>query len=133
MSQCRHAQSCKEMFRNQRQGLVRVLALCVQFILLDETVIVIRHHPGQRACAVIAPLRSRKALRGLLCHRVACVDPIGVDVHGGGQVVDICLEGLAANFALKVADAGLFLDRNGDGLLVVAEEALEGGRKLLLL
>jgi hypothetical protein len=43
------------------------------------------------------------------------------------------LEGLTADLALQVADTGLLLDGDGDGLFVVAEEALEGGRELLLL
>jgi hypothetical protein len=34
---------------------------------------------------------------------------------------------------LEVADAGLLLDGDGDGVFVVAEEALEGGGKFFLL
>ena len=73
------------------------------------------------------------ACSSLLRDRVASVDPVRVDVDGLGEVVDVGLEGLAADFALEVADAGFLLDGDGDGLLVVAEEALEGCWELLLL
>jgi hypothetical protein len=82
---------------------------------------------------VVRPRGSHLTRRSLLRNSVARVDPVGVDVDGRGEVVDVGLKGLAADFALEVADAGLLLDGDGDGFLVVAEEALEGGRKLLLL
>ena len=47
--------------------------------------------------------------------------------------VRVRLECLATNFALEVADARLLFDGDGNRILMVAEKALEGGGKLLLL
>jgi hypothetical protein len=80
-----------------------------------------------------APRRLRVTLGRLLRDSIARIDPVGVHVYGRAEVVDIGLEGLAADFALEVADAGLLLDGDADGLFVVAEEALEGCWEFLLL
>jgi hypothetical protein len=88
-----------------------------------------RHLPH----SIRRPAHRGFSSRSLLCDRVASVDPIRVDVDGRGQVVDVRLEGLTADFALQIADAGFLLNGDGDGLLVVAEEALEGRREFLLL
>lgn len=81
-----------------------------------------RHPPH----AMRASRRLGIALCGLLRNSVAGIDPIRVDVDGCAEVVDVCLERLAADFALQIADARLLLDGHGDGFFVVAEEALEG-------
>lgn len=60
-----------------------------------------------------------------MCDGVGCVDPFGIDVDGGGEVVDAALEVLAADLAVEGADAGFLVDLDGDGLFVVAEEAGE--------
>lgn len=49
----------------------------------------------------------------------------------GLRTIDATLKFLAADFALEVAHAGLFVKLHGDGLLVVAEEAGECGRERL--
>ena len=49
------------------------------------------------------------------------------------RTVGIRLESLAAHLALQISDAGLLLDGDGDRVLVIAEEALKGGGKLLCL
>lgn len=49
------------------------------------------------------------------------------------RTVDGALEALAADFALQRADAGLLIDLNGYGVLVIAEEAGEdGGERVAL-
>lgn len=49
------------------------------------------------------------------------------------RTVDGALEALAADFAFQGADAGLLIDLNGYGVLVVAEEAGEdGGERVAL-
>lgn len=45
----------------------------------------------------------------------------------GCGTIDAGLVCLAADFARQVADAGFFLELDGDCVLVVAEKALEGG------
>jgi hypothetical protein len=117
--------------------LVRVLALRIHVILLDEPPIVIvllsilrRWHAPH---AVRAPGRLSIALGSLLRNSIARIDPVGVHVDWRAEVVDVGLEGLAADFALEVADARLLLDGDADGLFVVAEEALEGCWEFLLL
>jgi hypothetical protein len=117
--------------------LIRILPLGIHIILLDEPPVVIvllsilrrRHAPH----AVRAPRGLCIALGGLLRNRITGIDPIRVHVDGRAEVVDVCLEGLAADFALEVADARLLLDGDADGLFVVAEEALEGCWEFLLL
>lgn len=43
------------------------------------------------------------------------------------RTVNGCLERLSANFAVQVSDSGFLVDGYDDGVLVVAEEALECG------
>lgn len=118
-------------------SLVGVLALGIRIVVLNEAAIAIVvflvvccGHPSH---AMRTPRDLCIALCRLLRNSIAGIDPIGVDVDGGAQVVDIGLEGLAADFALQVADARLLLNGYADGVLVVAEEALEGCGELLLL
>ena len=49
------------------------------------------------------------------------------------RTIGVGLESLAAHLALQVSDAGLLFDGDGDRVLVVAEETLESGGKLLRL
>lgn len=80
--------------------------------MLDEAIVVI----GLSACArhparpIVRATRRSLARRSLLGDRVAGVDPVCVDVDGLREIVDVRLEGLAADFTLEVADAGLLLD-----------------------
>lgn len=49
------------------------------------------------------------------------------------RTVDGTLEALAADFAFQRADAGLLIDLDGNGVLVIAEEAGEdGGERVAL-
>ena len=117
--------------------LVGVLALGICIVVLNEAAIAIViflvmccGHPSH---AMRTPRDLCIALCCLLRNSIARIDPIGVDVNGGAQVVDVGLEGLAADFALQIADARLLFDGYADGVLVVAKEALEGCGELLLL
>jgi hypothetical protein len=105
--------------------------------LFDETIVIsislLCLGRGHGAHPVIRPRCGHLTRRSLLRYSIARVDPVSIDVDGGGEVVDVGLECLAADFALEVADAGLLLDGDGNGFLVVAEEALESGGQLLLL
>lgn len=67
--------------------------------------------------------------RGLLGDVLAGVDPVRVNVDGGGEVVDSGLEPLSADLAVEIADPGLFVQFDLDGLFVVAKEAGEGRRE----
>lgn len=116
---------------------VRVLALGVRLVVFDEAAVAVvvflvvrRRHPAHAICT---PRRLDAALGCLLRDGVTCIDPVGVHVDGRTEVVDVGLEGLAADFTLQVADTRLLLDGDADGLFVVAEETLEGGREFLLL
>ena len=122
---------------NPRTPLIGILPLSIHIILLNKPIIIrirlLRLRRRHLAHAIIRPRRRHLARRRLLGYRITRVDPVGVHVDGRGKVVDVGLEGLAADFALQVADAGFLLDGDGDGFLVVAEEALEGGGELFLL
>jgi hypothetical protein len=59
--------------------------------------------------------------------------PVGVDINGCREIVDAGLEALSANFAVKIAHAALLVELHRDGLLVIAEEACEGGGENLAL
>jgi hypothetical protein len=118
-----------------------ILPLSIQIILLHESqifrirrIIILvlprRLHPSH---PIITPRHRRLARRRLLRNSVARIDPVGVHINRRAEVVDVCLEGLTADFALQVADAGFLFNADGDGVLVVAEEALEGAGELLLL
>lgn len=121
----------------RRGSLVGILALGICIVVLNEApvavVVVVVMRCGHAAHAVGTPRHVGIALGGLLRNRVAGVDPVGVDVDGRAEVVDVGLERLAAHLALQVADARLLLDGDADGIFVVAEEALEGRGQLLLL
>jgi hypothetical protein len=88
----------------------------------------------------------------LLRYRIASVDPIRIDVDGSREIyfmlerrplypfisklprtVDIRLECLTADLAMQIPDTRLLLDGHGNRVLVVAEQALEGCRELVLL
>lgn len=104
--------------------------------------------------------RWRDALRPLLLavllsYRIAGIDPIGIDVDSGGEIffqdrvladdarrsvggrreltIDGALELLVADLAGELADAGFLVELDGDGLLVVAEEAREDRSQGLVL
>ena len=49
------------------------------------------------------------------------------------RTVDVCLERLPADLAMQVPNAGLLLDGHGHGVLVIAEQALEGCGELVFL
>jgi hypothetical protein len=126
-------ESFRRPFHTQHPSrLVRIFALCVQVVLLDKAIVLVLC-PCRRASPIVRPPRCSLARRSILGNRVARIDPVGVDVYRGREVIDVCLEGLAADFALEVADARLLLDGYGHGLLVVAEEAIKGRWELLLL
>ena len=129
-------------------SIIRVLALCIRIVLLDEVVFC---DPGRHTRAIRRPARSCAGCC-LLRDRVTGVHPVGVDVDGRRKIcpisefrsssslffssphtVDVGLECLSAHFALEVANAGFLLNRHRDRLLVIAEETLEGRRQLLLL
>jgi hypothetical protein len=105
--------------------------------MFDETtvsvilfLVVRRWHPAHAVCT---PCGVDMALGCLLRDGVTCIDPVGVHVNGCAEIVDVGLEGLAADFTLEVANTGLLFDGDADGLFVVAEEALERRREFLLL
>lgn len=117
----------------QISALLRIFALCIQVILLNEAIILIRSCAWHCTHSIVAASCRNLSRRRFLRNSVACIDPVGVDVNRRAEIVDIGLEGLAADFALQVSDAGLLFDRDRDGLFVVAEEALECRRELLFL
>lgn len=88
---------------------------------------------GHPPHAVGTPREFSIAFCSLLGYSVTGIDPVGIDIDGRAQVVDVCLERLTADFALKITDARLLLDGDADGVLVIAEEALKGCGQLLLL
>lgn len=92
--------------------------------------IVCCRHPAH---AVGTPREFSIALCSLLSYSVTGINPVGVDINRRAQIIDIRLECLAADFALEIADTRLLLDGHADGVLVIAEEALEGCGQLLLL
>jgi hypothetical protein len=90
--------------------LIGVLALRIYVVLLNELPIIVirlrlRLRPRHLPHAIRRPPRGSFTRGSLLRDRVAGVDPVCIDVDGRRQVVDVCLEGLAANFTLQVADA----------------------------
>jgi len=90
--------------------LIGVFALCVQIVLLDEAVLIDVCHFGKRSRPIHRALPCRIALGSLFGNRVASIDPVGVNVYRGGEVVDVGLECLAADLALQVPDARLLLN-----------------------
>lgn len=116
---------------------VCVLPLGIRLVVFDKPAVAVvvflvvrRRHPAHAICT---PRRLDAALGCLLRDGVTCIDPVGVHVDGRAEVVDVGLEGLAADFTLQVADTRLLLDGDADGLFMVAEEALERGWEFLLL
>jgi hypothetical protein len=121
----------------QAGDLVCVLSLGIRFVVFNETAVAIvlflvvrRRHPAH---AIRTPRGIDIALGCLLGDCVTRIDPVGIHVDGRAEVVDVGLEGLAADLTLQVADTGLLFDGDADGLFVVAEEALECRREFLLL
>ena len=117
--------------------LVCVLTLGIRLVVFDEAAVAIiiflvvcRRHSAH---AIRTPRGIDIALGCLLRNRVTGINPVGIHVDGRTEVVDVCLESLAADLALQVADTGLLFDGDADGLFVVAEEALERGWEFLLL
>lgn len=124
-----------------------VIALSIKIVVLDEAIIIV-YRLGKRTSAVRRALR-RTASSSLLRNSVACIDPVSIHVDWRRQIypssaafhrqrrtphtIDVSLKRLPADLALQVADTGLLLDGNGDGFLVVAEEALKRRWQLLLL
>lgn len=91
-------------------SLIGVLALRIQIVLLDEAVFIVTTRSWQRSSAVAAGFKPRIAPSSLLSYSVASIDPVGVNIYGGGEVVDVGLKSLAADFALEVADTRFLFD-----------------------
>ncbi len=118
---------------NRSHALVCILSLCIQIIVFNESIFFwVCRTLGHSTPSVCRPLRY-SALGSLLRYSITSIDPIRIHVDGGGQVIDVGLKGLAANLALEITDARLLLDRDADGLFVVAEKALERCWEFLLL
>lgn len=119
---------CKLQFRKIADPSI-VFIVCAIFIPIFAT-----SRRGRSTCPcrrIVTELSVVFCFLGgcLLRHVLTRVDPIRVDINGGRQVVDACLEPLAAYFAMKVANAGFLIEFYLDGLFVVAEEAGEVDRK----
>lgn len=88
--------------------LVCVLTLGIRLVVFDEAAVAIiiflvvcRRHSAH---AIRTPRGIDIALGCLLRNRVTGINPVGIHVDGRTEVVDVCLESLAADLALQVAD-----------------------------
>lgn len=125
-----------------------VVALRIQIVVLDEAIIVV--YRFRQGASTVGRALSRTSSSSLFRDSIAGIDPVGIHIDGSREIysgsqhrrhkqgkdpltVDITLERLSTDLTHQIADTGLLLDSHGDGVLVVAEEALKRRWQLLLL